>query len=285
MARLFLTAVVACMAPSVLAQEEQQVQQVTVPGDMACTEGPRAKEWGAVKRRFRSLFDGASGPFQPVKPEALVATLKDSIADVEAVRGLSTDADAVNECGFGKLFIQLLSLVTVEDPMGIAQYFQEHQAISSPVLTMLLDIPWIAMAQSGWPFFGVMAQINYQKSMLLSPVLNLEAVDGLADEAVKAFFDVMQEARGNGDMLSMATASGMYLRNIPTGSPYASLTAMATQTAISMDIQERLKGIETLQQLVKQAMTTPAELDIALTMRWPLWGFLHVCVDVFAEPN
>jgi len=150
---------------------------------------------------------------------------------------------------------------------------------------MLLDIPWIALAQSGWPFFGVMAQINYQKSMLLSPVLNLEAVDGLADEAVKAFFDVMQEARGNGDMLSMATASGMYLRNIPTGSPYASLTAMATQTAISMDIQERLKGIETLQQLIKQAMTTPAELDIALTMRWPLWGFLHVCVDVFAEPN
>jgi len=270
-------ALAACVSPFAAGQ------QAAPPGDMGCANGPRAAQWGSVKQRFRKLFDGASGPFKPVDTDALVAAVKEGIADVEAVRGLSTDPDAVDECGFGKLFIQLLSLVTVEEPPAIAQYFQEHPAVASPVLTMLLDIPWVAMAQSGWPFFGVLAQINYQKARVLSPMLNVAAVDGLANEAITAYFDLMIGAQQTGDMLSMATASQMYLRNPPPGSPYATLTAVATQSAISMDIEERLKGIQTLQEGFRQAVTTPAELDIALTIRWPLWGFLHVTVDVFAD--
>merc|ERR1719326_2362146 len=174
--------------------------QTAEPADMGCSEGHRAAQWLSVKKRFRGLFDGKSGasPFKAVAPDALVAALKDSIAEVEAVRGMSTDPDAVNECGFGKLFIQLLSLVTVEDPQSQAQYFQEHQAIASPVLTMLLDIPWISMAQSGWPFMGILANINYQKASLLAPMLNVNAVDGLANEAIVAYFELMQNAQKSG---------------------------------------------------------------------------------------
>jgi len=279
MARLLLAALVTFLAPLVAAQ----AQDIMAPEDMSCTTGPRAVQWGRVKSRFRKLFEGPHGPFKSVEVDALVNAVKDSIADVDAVRGLSGDADAVNECGVGKLFIQLLSLVGIEEPSAIAQYFQEHQGIASPVLTTLLDIPWVTVAQSGWPFFAVLAQINYQKSRLLGPMLNVEAVDGLANEAVKAYFDVMTGSQHSGDMVAMATASQMYLRQPPEGSPYAGLTAMATQTAVSMDIQERLKGIQTLQDAFRQALTTPQELDIALTIRWPLWGFLHVSVDVFAD--
>lgn len=236
-----------------------------------------------MKQRFRALFEGSKGPFTPVPVETLVSTVKDSIADIEAVRGLSTDADAVSECGFGKLFIQLLSLVTVEEPSGIVQYFQDHPSVASPVLTMLLDIPWVSMAQSGWPFLGILAQINYQKTKILTPMLNVDAVDGLSNEAIRAYFDLMTSSQTSGDMLAMATASQMYLRNPPPGSPYATLTALATSAAISMDVQERLKSIQNLQEGFRQAITTPSELDIALTIRWPLWGFLHAGVDVFAD--
>lgn len=279
MANLFLAMLASCLSALVLAQP-----QVAVPEDMGCSSGPRAAQWLSVKKRFRSLFDGAGGPFQPVSTDALVAAVKDSVAEVEAVRGLSTDADAVGECGFGKLFIQLMSLVAVEDPQSIAQYFQEHQAVASPVLTMLLDIPWVSMAQSGWPFLGIMAQINYQKTKILTPMLNVAAVDGLANEAVTSYFDLMTSSRQGGDMLAMATASQMYLQNPPQGSPYATLTAMATHCAISMDIQERLRGIQTIQESFRQILNTPQELDIAMTIRWPMWGFLHVSVDVFADP-
>jgi len=279
MARFLHAAMVACLSASVIAQQPQ----VQEPEDMGCTAGPRAAKWQQVKKRFRDLFQGAGGPFSSVAPDALVAAVKDSIADIEGVRGFSGDADAVNECGFGKLFIQLMSLCTVEEPSGIVQYFQERPNVASPVMTMLLDIPWVSMAQSGWPFFAILSQLSYQKVRLLEGMLNLEAVDGLANEAIAAYFEVMSNAQKSGDMLAMATASQMFLRNAPVGSPYGTLTAMATTTAVTMDIQERLKGITGLQEGLRQAMTTASELDIALTIRWPLWGFLHVAVDVFAD--
>jgi len=277
MVRQLLATIVACFIALAAAQEAQ------LPPDMACVDGPRSKQWLSVKQRFRGLFAGANGPFRAVEPDVLVAAVKDSIKELEAVNALSTEGDAINECGFGKLFIQLLTLVTVEDPSAIAQYFQEHPAVASPVLTMLLDIPWLATAQSGWPLFGILGQINFQKAKLLGPVLNLPAIDGLANEAVVAYFELMTGSQQTGDMLAMATASQMYLRNPPPGSPYAALTAMATQAAVSMNLQERLTGIRTLQESFQQALTTPPELDIALTIRWPLWGFLHVAVDVFAD--
>lgn len=273
-------ALVACILASCVAQE--QAQEVMVPNDMACVEGPRSAQWGRVKERFRALFDGASGPFKPVDMETLVGAVKESVADVETVGGLSSP-DAQGECGFGKLFIQLLSLVAVEDPPSIAQYFQEHTPVASPVLTMLLDIPWVSTARSGWPFFGVLAQIQYQKTRILAPMINVDAVDGLGSEPVIAFFNVMTEAQQQGDMLAMATASSMFLQHPIQGSPYATLTAMSTQAAMSMNIGERLQSIEMLQKGFKQAISTPSELDIALTIRWPMWGFLHVCVDVFSE--
>jgi len=277
MARLFL-AIFGLLPPLVVAQAEGPL-----PPDMGCLAGKRAAEWGKVKRRLRGLFDGAKGPFQQLPTDDLVAAVKGSLADLEAVGGMSSDTDAVNECGFGKLFIQLVGLATIEDPASLAQYFQDHQAAASPVLTMLLDIPWVAMAQSGWPFFGVLAQINYQKAKLLAPMLDTKAIDGLANEAVVAYFDVMKEAQQNSDMMGMAAASNMYLRNVPPGSPYASLTALSTQAALEMNIGERLKAVQTLQDLFRQAVTSPNELDIALTIQWPLWGFLHASVDVFAD--
>jgi len=215
--------------------------------------------------------------------DAVVAAVKDSVAEIEAVRGFSGDSDAVSECGFGKLFIQLLTLVTVEDPGSIAQYFQEKEAIASPVMTALLDIPWMTMALSGWPFFSILAQMNYQKVKLLSPMLNVAAVDGIANDAISAYFDLMAASQASGDMRAMAAASQMYLQSAPPGSPYATLTAMACQCALTMDIQERVKGIQTLQESFRQVVTTASELDISLTIRWPLWALLHVSVDVFAD--
>jgi len=257
--------------------------QIMPPDDMACTQGPRAKQWVNVKKRFRSLLDTGSGPFRPVNLDALATAVKESIAEVESVRGLSQDADAVNECGFGKLFIQLLSIATVEEPAGLAQYFQEHPAVANPVLTMILDIPWIAMAQSGWPFMGILAQINYQKVSVVGPMLNADAVDGIGTEEARAYFDLMSAAREVDDMQTMATVSQMFLRNPPEGTPFGTLTALSTQFAISMDIQERVKGIQFLQDSIRQALPTAPELDIGLSIRWPLWGFLHMIVDVFAD--
>jgi hypothetical protein len=279
MAGIFLAVLIICL-PAFASGQDPETLQVAVPPDMGCSEGPRAAQWQGVKKRFRQLFEGANGPFRHVDMEVLVTSVKDSIAEIEAVKGFSPEA--TNECGFGKLFMQLLSIATMEDPTTIAQYFQEHPDASSPVMTMLLDIPWLATAQSGWPFMAILGQISHQKSDVLGPVLNVDAVDGLANEQIKAYFNDLVEAQKQGDMIGMAHSSREFLRMDHQGSPFGTMTALAASAALSMNLQERLKGLELLQDSFRQAISNPQELDIALTIRWPLWAFLHVTVDVFA---
>lgn len=263
-----------------LAQPAVEPQGLVLPEDMGCTKGPRAAQWSSVKKRFRSLMDNNS-PFVPVPPDALAATIKESLEEIEAVQGLSQDKSA-NECGFGRLFIQLLSIATLEEPAALAQYLQEHPLVASPVMTMLLDIPWPAMAESGWPFMAIMGQVNYQKARIVGPLLNSDAVDGLANDAISAYFEVLKEAQKGGDMVAIATATQMFMRSSPPGSPYATLTAMAVEAATSMDIEARWKRVQALQDGFKQVITSAPELDISLAIRWPLWAFCHVAVDVFA---
>jgi hypothetical protein len=254
-----------------------------LPPDMACSEGPRAAQWNSVKKRFRALFDNRPEPFAPVPTDDVVAAVKGALADIETVQGFARDTDAVNECGFGKLFVQLLSLTTVDDPSPLAQYFQEHPAMASPVMTMLLDIPFLSMAQSGWPFLAILAHFSSHKVKLLQGMLNQEAIDGLQNEVVKAYFDAMSETLQKNDVVAMATASNMYLRSPPPDSAYATLTAIAASSAIEMNLQQRLDSIQALQDGLRQTVSTPQELDIALTIRWPLWSLLHASVDVFAD--
>jgi len=280
MLRIFGAAIFSISFYVAPAQSPPARDGLVLPEDMACARGPRAAQWNSIKKRFRMLLEGNNSPFRPVPADMLAGAIKESIKEIEDVKGLSEEA--VSECGFGRLFIQLLSIATIEQPAELAQYLQEHPKVASPVMTMLLDIPWPAMAESGWPFMGILAQLNYQKAKVVGPMLNMNGVDGLASEAISAYFDVMTEAQKGGDMVAMATASQMFLRNSPPGSPYATLTAMATEAATSLNIEARWKRVQALQDGFKQVITSPSELDISLAIRWPLWAFCHVAVDVFA---
>merc|ERR1712083_532987 len=103
---------------------------------------------------------------------------------------------------------------------------------------------------------GILAQINYQKVNVVGPMLNKEAVDGIGDETVKVYFDLMDAARNTDDLRTMATVSQVYLRDPPQSSPYATLTALSTQCAISMDVQDRVKGMQLLQDSLRQTLPT-----------------------------
>eukprot|EP00928_Gymnodinium_smaydae_P079262 TRINITY_DN63232_c0_g1_i1.p1 TRINITY_DN63232_c0_g1~~TRINITY_DN63232_c0_g1_i1.p1 ORF type:complete len:294 (-),score=78.78 TRINITY_DN63232_c0_g1_i1:47-928(-) len=255
---------------------------VEAPRDMGCTEGPRAEAWRSVKLRMHSLFNTSTGPFKLASIDALAEAVQGSIAEIQPSGGFA--AESAGECGFGKLFLQVLSMTLMDSPEGLAQFLQEHPTLSSPVMTALLDIPWTAVAQSGWPLFGVLAQVNYKKLEVLGPVLNYDAIDGLGDDAVRKYFEVMGVAQKQGDLVGMAQASTEFLQKAPqSGGPLSTLTALATQAAVQMNVQRRFELLGILQQTFRETVTSAATLDIALTTRWPLWGFLHVAADVFAD--
>jgi len=257
-----------------------QEPQLAIPEDIACAKGPNAATWGVVKQRFRSLLEGHSSPFRLAPRENISSAVQDAIADIQAVNGF--DKDAREECGFGKLFIQVLSVATMDDPSTIAQFLQETPTMASPILTLLLDIPWVSTALSGWPFFGILAQVALHKVDLMQGVLNNDAVDGLVDETGRNFFTEITSASQKEDMASMYYAANKYLQQPNNGNVMGQMTALATETVMQTDVKVRMESVTWLQKQMRNVISTPAELDIALTSRWPLWGALHLSVDAFS---
>jgi len=153
------------------------------------------------------------------------------------------------------------------------------------MLTLLLDIPWVVTALSGWPLFGILAQLSFNKVGALEGAINHDALDGLeaGDEALRSYFKAVRAGQQTGDLLVMSEASAAFLQSTSNqGGDMGWLTAMATQAAIQPQVKERMKFVETLQNYLRQSIHTAAELDIALATRWPLWGLLHVTIDAFS---
>lgn len=270
------TALLAILA--VLPAVQSQAPQMDIPEDMGCEKGAHAATWQKVKRSFRTLVDeGSPGPFRPVAQADIKKVVDAAVADVTAVGGF-----AKNECGLGRLSIQMLTLATLDDPQAVLQLLQQSTTISSPVLTVLLDVPWMATALSGWPFFGILAQVGMHKIELLKGLLNSDIVDGLDRPLEKAYFSEVNSHQEKSDLIGMAESAYKYLAG-ETGGIMAPLTALATQAAVQTDVKSRMDACGSLQQSFRNVIRNAEELDFALSTRWPIWSLLHLTVGAFAR--
>lgn len=245
------------------------------PEDLGCTTGAHAVAWQNAKQRFRSV---TSAPLGLAPREVLVGALEGAITDLKAASALSTQA--TDECGFGKLFLQLMSIATVDDPAGLAQVFSAIEQIASPVLTLALDVPWDAVAKSGWPLFGILAQINLRK--VQAGTLDTSGIDGLGDPTTKAFHAELTAALSRDGAAIEAASSAFLKKENQSPSALAPLTAMSAQAAGQTELPVRAEMLAATQAVMKQVLGDAAELDIALSTSWPLWGLLHIAVDSLA---
>merc|ERR1719336_1932688 len=110
------------------------------PPDLACSASPRTPAWAAAKQHFRGLFPAAAAVPQLASREAMTASMEGALKDLKAMEALGPQA--VDECGLGKLCLQLLSFASIDDPAAIVQLFS------------------VALAGAGWPFFGLLSQLN-----------------------------------------------------------------------------------------------------------------------------
>lgn len=253
-----------------------QPQQATIelPDDLGCASGPHAAAWGQTKKRFRALF--SASPFALVDRAALSAAVDGALADLKSVGALQ----AADQCGVGKLCLQLLSFANVDDPTALVQLFAGFEQLTSPVLTLLLDVPWAVLAQSGWPVFAMLAQLNMRKGQV-PEALNSEAVDGLNDPTGQEFMAYLMAGLQAGNIPAVEQVSAAFLQmgGVQGSSALAPLTALAAQGTGSRGVQAHLEVLRSLQDAFKQVIGSGDELDVALSTRWPLWGFVHVGVD------
>lgn len=243
--------------------------------DLGCATGKHVAAWQKVKKSFRAaLSDGRA--LLGVPKEELAKTLGDAKAQLEADKALAPEAS--EECGTGKLSLQLLSLTTLEDPLALSQLFTGVERLASPVMTLILEVPWVAIAQSGWPIFGLLAQMNQRRVQTASA--NPPEVDGLHGKYEPLFLRELFEALAKGDSRQLEESSRIFMSlDGTTGTALALLTAVAGQAAADRSPQEKLQLLQQLQTGFRQAIGSAAELDIALGTQWPLFGLIHFVLD------
>jgi hypothetical protein len=251
-------------------------QQVDDPLGFGCTAGAHSAAWQSAKTKIRGVFKADSAALVQADKKVLAEVFESVNKDLTSSGALS--AAASGECGMGRLALQLLSLTPAEPEVQL-ELFSTSEKIASPVLTSLIDVPWLAVAQSGWPIFGLLAEINLQKRA--AGVVNKEEVDGLDQPIGQAFYNELSQALIKGDGAAIGEVTRLYLVMDNEKNLYAYLSALAAGAAGS-DPKQRMELMDTVQVVLKQYITTGVALDISLGTRWPFWGVAHAACDVFA---
>lgn len=252
--------------------------QVELPQDMSCSSGPHAKAWGSVKELFNTAVVAGGSPMVVSTHQSMAAALDAAMEQLTKSKAFTSAT--VGECAIGRLCLQLLTLAARGDAETLLKAFSELEQIASPTLTVLLDVPWLSLAQSGWPVFGLLSQMNLHKHQVI-PGLSIGDLDGTKDPLVKLFRSSVTEMVAAADLRSMDKVATAFLDSKPTGSAMAIFTAVAVQAAAMVQPQARAELVQALQKAFRQMVGSAEELDLAMSTQWPMWGLLHISVAAF----
>lgn len=150
---------------------------------------------------------------------------------------------------------------------------------------MLLDVPWVETALSGWPLFGILSQVAYHKVAMAGSALDSALIDGINDQVTLKYYNDVAMTQQTGDINIIASATATYLNSPPTGgeeSALGQLTAAATQAAAQSGTQARLNLMHDIQRSMRDVIVSKEGLEVATTSRWPIWSLLQIVAAVFS---
>ncbi|CAD7971629.1 unnamed protein product [Amoebophrya sp. A120] len=237
--------------------------------DLLCLNGTYAQSWFNVQQKMRYIL-GPDAAFNGLdKGNTLEPALYSVLEDMQS-------AGNQDACGVGKLMVQLLSITTVDNDGAVVKtQIENNEQLTSPLLTLLLDIPWNAY-QPMWPMFGFLAQLAMRR--VLAGVNN-EAVDGLVQPELQQFASALNMGIINGDLEALKALSQAFIdagEDAIAQSPMGFLTAVFTQAAVANTTEEAQMMFFESQKVLKKMIFTPADLDTTMSTRWPLWGMAYL---------
>jgi len=246
--------------------------EMDVP-DLECKHSP---VWVTVQQMLALMFqDGAAfGMMEKADLETGLHRIMET-----AVKEVKTD-----ECGLGKLMIQLLAIISADtDGNVILQSFMS-ETITSPILTLTLDIPWLAA--NNWPFIGLFSQMAARR---VANAANDPETDGLKTPELIRFATGFSQAIIDEDWKTMNTMSNLFLEHGETLAPLAPLgyiTALFTQAAIVSKhpevVEKKHNAVELImlaQDTIRHLVKQPEDFLVMLSTRWPLWGMAHLALN------
>lgn len=248
--------------------------------DLTCLATKRI-EWLAVRTLTQEWF----GTWEA----GVVAREKSwlqGLLDIFISRLKSFVQESQEECGMGHLCMTLLAISSAEygTTLKIAPTFH------SPLLTILLDIPWSIVMRSGWPLFGLLAQLQMQhhkdvdapmsghsKQYLLSlnealSKNNTRLVIGLGVEFVQ-IQDAVEQADHSGSAHAQVMPALCALASQLLGFGYS-----PGGVGDSGD-----NALGQMQEFFRQSVRNIDDLQSTLDSTWPLYGILSQVSVIFAK--
>jgi len=256
--------------------------------DLTCKD-VASREWLEIKRLAQLEFSLGSPLIKASQMASTGRARLQALVDkaenaIKAVRGLSFSP--VDECSMGRLCMSLMALAAAPDdnsPAGIvaaggggAGSVLPALAMHSPLLTVLLDMPWRLVLASGWPLFGILAQLNLRRARHDDAPLSGQPA---------MYFISLGAGLERQEAYSLATLGAEFLRSVE-GRAHASthvlpgLCALASQllspevgTRGGMPTDTALKQV---QGFYRQAVQGIEDVQGTLDTAWPLYRVLHL---------
>jgi len=175
----------------------------------------------------------------------------------------------------GRIFFTLLSLLDGVASGSIKEVSLKGMVtLHTPLLTLLLTMPWGVILRSGWPLFSLLSQLQ----MRTQKNFDLPLSGPLA-----AYFDALREALLHQNHVDLGLLGAGFLRAMEKEGKQeqqhimAILCALATQlfNPEALDPADPDKSLQFVQGFFRQAVSTVDDLESTILSAWPLYGLLH----------
>lgn len=238
-------------------------------------------EWQEVKRTTVQQLGVWSAGVTALEIPQLRAILDGAVLRLQAVHGF------VNECTMGRLCMSVLAVLTGD----LDRSLHAAPALHSPLLTILLDTPWSVVIESGWPIFGLLAQMNlhtHGEDDLPSVGREAEFFRGLwagiqeqtpsALASLAAAFLTSQQqssigAASGGSVASAADTDAGGDHAMPILCALSSRLLAAELQGGGAAAEEALGQV---QDLYRQSVQSIEDLHASVVSAWPLYSVLHM---------
>jgi len=238
--------------------------------DLTCMKTAQLQTWLTIQQKFQYILGPSAGFVALHKENTLEPALSSITSDVAGL-----PKENVGECAIGQLMLQLLKVITIDSDGELIGQIKNQDQLSSPILTLLLDVPWTAF-QPEWPLFGLLAQAAVKRSQTHT---NNEAIDGLIQPELKQFASAMNRAIGETNLEGLRGLSRAFIDSGADAvkvSPIGFLTAVFTQAATSATKKDAQAMLSDAQIFMKNMITSPSDLEATLGSQWPMWGMAYL---------
>jgi hypothetical protein len=171
------------------------------------------------------------------------------------------------ECGLGRLLLHLLNILADDvDADELGQTIQFTEPLHSPLMTMLIDIPWAEVTGSGWPFAAVLHQISLRRRPIVPP--EFDGLEGLHQQFHTFLTDSLAELTEE-TIEQVSLGAQQYIEALRDTQPMPLGTAAA---ALASGLATRDESaLVSAQEIMQKLIQSPQDLDDTFVSHWPVY--------------